>query len=56
MTWLIPVVITIYYLPTAIMAWKQHPRTNDMFMFNTLVGWTIIGWVWALCCSLYPNS
>ena len=55
MTWLIPVAIGLYFVPTGIMAWKFHPRTNDMFIANVLFGWTGIGWVACLLAAIFTE-
>jgi hypothetical protein len=42
----------VYYLPTLVAIIKKRPYTLRIFLFNMILGWTIIGWIFALVWSL----
>lgn len=43
--------ISLYLLPTTVAIRRKHPNAVAIFVFNTLLGWSFIGWavamVWA---------
>jgi hypothetical protein len=43
--------ISLYLLPTTVAIRRKHPNVVAIFVFNTLLGWSFIGWavamVWA---------
>lgn len=42
----------LYFLPSIIAAHRGHPSRTSILIFNTLLGWTFIGWIVALVWSL----
>lgn len=50
--WIIAVITGGYMIPWAIAATRGLPNTNSIGWINFLLGWTIIGWIWALFKSL----
>lgn len=40
-----------YFLPSIIAAFRNHPNTLPVFVLNFFLGWTLLGWVVALCWS-----
>jgi uncharacterized membrane protein len=38
-------VVIIYMLPTLIAFSREHPRRQELTVFNILLGWTLIGWI-----------
>lgn len=50
--WLIAVLTAGYMVPWAISVQRSKSDTGAVFLINLLLGWTIIGWVWALVKSL----
>ena len=47
----------LYFLPAIIAAHRDHPSRISILIFNTCLGWTVIGWFFALFWSLrsYPR-
>jgi uncharacterized membrane protein YqaE (UPF0057 family) len=50
--WLIAVLTGGYLLPWAISVQRSKSNSGTTFLINLLLGWTILGWVWALVRSL----
>lgn len=50
--WLIAVVTVGYMLPWAIAVQRSKSNTGKVLLVNLFLGWTLIGWVWALVMSL----
>ncbi len=52
-------VLMAYFLPAAIARMRQHPYFIAIAILNTLLGWTVIGWIaslaWA-CRSIEPRG
>jgi len=48
----IVVIQLIYYLPSLVTIVRKRPDILKIFLFNMLLGWTIIGWILALMWSL----
>ncbi|MCY3748261.1 MAG: restriction endonuclease [Chloroflexi bacterium] len=44
--------ISLYFLPTIIVATKIHREKTPIMLINILLGWTLIGWVVALVMAL----
>jgi Superinfection immunity protein len=45
---LILLVLGVYWLPS-ILAWsRRHPELVPIVLVNALLGWTVVGWVWAI--------
>ena len=48
--------LMLYFLPTLI-SWRGHAApATFIFLINTFLGWTIIGWVFALILSVTNTS
>ena len=46
------VVLVVYLLPAAI-AWRRHHhQLGPIVLVNLLLGWTGLGWLWALIWSV----
>jgi hypothetical protein len=49
-----------YMLPFCVAAWRHHPNAPAIGVLNTLLGWTVIGWivalVWASTSPALPNQ
>jgi hypothetical protein len=43
-----PLVIFIYFLPTAAAISGRHPNFASIFIMNLIFGWTVAGWIIAL--------
>jgi hypothetical protein len=41
-----------YFLPTIIALARRHPSTGFVVVINLFLGWTLVGWVWALARAL----
>ena len=50
--WLIAVLTGGYMVPWAIAVQRSKSNTGKVLLVNLLLGWTLIGWVWALVMSL----
>ena len=44
----IPIVLIVYFIPGLCAGFRNHRNTNAIFILNTFLGWTFIGWVVAL--------
>jgi T4 superinfection immunity protein len=42
-----PLVVMLYFMPTAAAIYWQHPSPNSIFAINLLTGWTLVGWALA---------
>jgi hypothetical protein len=47
-SWLIPILIPVYLLPSIIAVARRHVYSARICLVNTLPGWTIYAWVVAL--------
>lgn len=52
LAWIIAIVTGGYMVPWAIAVHRSKSNTGKVLVVNLLLGWTIIGWVWALLMSL----
>jgi hypothetical protein len=43
----------IYFLPTMIAVKREHLSKNAIIIVNVALGWTVLGWLWAL---LWANT
>lgn len=41
-------VLVIYFLPSLIAGYRNHPNTFAIFLLNLLLGWSFFGWVVSL--------
>jgi hypothetical protein len=44
-----------YFLPTLLAVIRLHRSVWAIVAVNVLLGWTVIGWLWALIWSLTGN-
>jgi hypothetical protein len=42
-----PLLVLLYFIPTAAAISWQHPAFDSIFMVNLFAGWTLVGWVMA---------
>lgn len=42
----------LYFLPALVASRRKHRNAMPVFVLNLFFGWTLIGWVAALCWSL----
>ena len=45
---LILLVLGVYWLPSILARIKRHPDLVRIVIINALLGWTAVGWVWAV--------
>ena len=53
---LLAVVIIIYFLPAFIGYSRRHPSCHAILALNTLLGWTLLGWVAAIVWALKSHK
>jgi hypothetical protein len=44
--------VVAYFVPTVVAANRRHARQGAILLLNALAGWTVVGWVAALCWAL----
>ncbi len=54
--WICAIITGLYMLPWAIAATRGKANSEMIGLINLLLGWTIIGYVWALVLSLTPHG
>jgi hypothetical protein len=54
--WICALLTGLYMLPWAIAATRGKANSGTIGMINLLLGWTIIGYVWALVLALTPHG
>lgn len=50
------VLALLYFAPWIVAFVRNHSQTNAIFAVNLLLGWTLVGWVWALAWSLMADT
>ncbi|MGB6456514.1 MAG: superinfection immunity protein [Streptosporangiaceae bacterium] len=45
---LILLVLGVYWLPSILARSWRHPDLVSIVIVNALLGWTVVGWVWAI--------
>lgn len=45
---LILLVLGMYWLPSILARIWRHPDLVPIVLINALLGWTVVGWVWAV--------
>ena len=52
------VLVGIYFIPSFVAYFKEPQKKNAtaIFILNLFLGWTIIGWVVALCWALCEDK
>ena len=48
---LLTVSLLIYFIPSLVAAFREHHNAVPILLLNIFLGWTFIGWVWALVWS-----
>ena len=56
LTALVTLGVSVYYLPTFIAVARYGGSGRRVGALNTVVGWTIAGWIWALILALRPAA
>ena len=46
--------LSIYFIPTGVAILRRKRNTPAIFALNLLLGWSVIGWVFALVWALKP--
>lgn len=54
--WIVAVFTVLYMLPWAIAATRGKANSLTIALINLLLGWTIIGWIFALILALTPHG
>jgi len=44
----------LYFVPVIIAFGRKHPQTPFIFLITLFLGWTVIGWIFALFMSMTP--
>ena len=44
----------LYFVPVIIAFGRKHPQTPFIFLITLFLGWTVIGWFFALFMSMTP--
>lgn len=52
LAWIIALLTGGYMLPWAIAVHRSKSDTGKILLINFLLGWSIIGWIWALVLSI----
>ncbi|MEY5028044.1 MAG: hypothetical protein RLZ63_359 [Pseudomonadota bacterium] len=47
----IGIVGILYFLPSIVAAYRNHPNVAGILILNVFLGWTLLGWVGALIWS-----
>jgi hypothetical protein len=47
-TGLILLVLGVYWLPSIVARIERHPDLVAIVIVNALLGWTVVGWAWAV--------
>jgi Superinfection immunity protein len=48
MAGLILLVLGVYWLPSIVARIERHPDLVPIVTINALLGWTVVGWAWAV--------
>lgn len=48
--------LALHFLPGIIASVRHHPQALPIWVLNTLLGWTVIGWIGALVWSLTTSQ
>jgi hypothetical protein len=54
---LILIAALLYFVPTLIVVYRDHPQKGAIIVLNIFGGWTVLGWVGALvwACTAYAQ-
>ena len=50
----VTLVLVVYFMPLIIAMSRNSPHSAPLMALNLFLGWTLIGWVAALCWALMP--
>jgi len=43
--------LVLYFMPSIVAKRRKHPQTKSIFLFNLVLGWSVLGWlffmIWA---------
>jgi Superinfection immunity protein len=53
---LILLVLGVYWLPSILARVHRHPDLVPIVVVNALLGWTVVGWVWALARLVHAGT
>lgn len=42
-----------YFVPAVIAVLRKHPRQSTIVLVNLVLGWTVVGWGWALAVAVF---
>ena len=45
-------ILSVYFIPWIIARYRSHGSWMAIGVMNLFLGWTVVGWVWALIWSL----
>jgi hypothetical protein len=48
MTGLVLLVLGVYWFPSIVARIQRHPDLVRIVVVNALLGWTVVGWAWAV--------
>ncbi|TGY89256.1 superinfection immunity protein [Marinicauda algicola] len=47
----VAILVAFYLLPWIVALTRKHPSSGAIFLLNLILGWTVLGWLWALIWS-----
>jgi hypothetical protein len=53
---MIGLAIVVYFIPVMIAAARKHRKTTSIFLVNLFLGWSVLGWIFALVWALRANT
>lgn len=48
--------VVLYFLPSVVAFRRQHKSAQAIALVNIFLGWTLVGWLWALVWSYTGNT
>ena len=48
--------VTVYFLPSIVAACRKHVNFTAIFILNLFLGFTFLGWVFALIWAVYNST
>jgi hypothetical protein len=48
-------VLAIYFVPLVVAAARKHRSVGAIAFVNIVLGWSVVGWLWAMIWSLTGN-
>jgi hypothetical protein len=52
---MIALIIIVYFIPVMIAVARKHRKATWIFLVNLLLGWSVLGWIFALVWALRAN-